>query len=29
LISIVKQELNVVSQSAKGLLAKYFPIMFG
>lgn len=29
LISVVKQELNVVSQSSKGLIAKYFPIMFG
>jgi len=29
LISVVKQELNLVSQSAKGLLAKYFPIIFG
>jgi len=28
-MSVVKQELNDVSQSAKGLLAKYFPIMFG
>lgn len=29
LISVVKQELIKVSQSAKGLLAKYLPIMFG
>ena len=29
LVSVVTHELNVMSQSAKGLLAKYFPIMFG
>jgi hypothetical protein len=29
LVSVVKQELEVVSQFAKGLMASYFPIMFG